>query len=104
DLEWLGIDWVGPPVVQSTRLDASLDACRRLLERGLAYPCVCTRGDVKSAQSAPQAGDAEPRYPGTCRGRFQSLEQAERATSRAAGVRFLVPAGRVELVDGVAGR
>jgi glutamyl-tRNA synthetase len=104
DLEWLGIDWTGPPVVQSTRLEASLEACRTLLDRGLAYPCVCTRGDVRSAQSAPHAGDVEPRYPGTCRGRFRSVEEAERATSRAAGVRFVVPPGRVELTDGFVGQ
>lgn len=103
DLEWLGLDWVGTPVLQSSRLEASLDAARKLLERGLAYPCVCSRSDVKSAQSAPHAGDAEPRYPGTCRGRFRSVEDAERATSKAAGVRFLVPPGPLEFVDGFAG-
>ena len=103
DLTWLGLDWDGPVTWQSSNLPASRDACRRLLEAGLAYACVCSRGDLRTAPSAPQAGVAEPRYPGTCRGKFASVEEAERLTGKPAGVRFLVPPGNVELVDGFSG-
>jgi glutamyl-tRNA synthetase len=64
---------------------------------------VCTRGELREAMGAPHAGDVELRYPGTCRGRFASIEDAERRTGRQAGLRFLVPDGKVALVDGVAG-
>src|SRR5205809_355989 len=39
DLTWLGLDWDGPVVVQSSRLEESALACARLIESGLAYPC-----------------------------------------------------------------
>jgi glutamyl-tRNA synthetase len=64
---------------------------------------VCSRGDLRTSQSAPQAGVSEPRYPGTCRGKFASVAEAERITGKPAGVRFIVPEGRVELVDSFAG-
>jgi glutamyl-tRNA synthetase len=103
DLEWLGLDWDGPVVVQSEGLSRIVDAANSLVARGLAYPCVCSRGDLRSAQSAPQAGDAEPRYAGTCRGRFRSVEEAERVSGKPAGLRFLVPDGDVTIDDGIAG-
>jgi glutamyl-tRNA synthetase len=103
DLEWLGLDWDGPVIVQSSRLDGITLAANRLVDQGLAYPCVCTRGDLQTAGSAPHAGAAEPRYPGTCRGRFSSIEDAERRSGKPAGLRFAVPAGTVEFIDGVAG-
>jgi glutamyl-tRNA synthetase len=101
DLEWLGIDWDGPPFVQSRGIDAIREAARELVAKGVAYACVCTRADLRSAQSAPQAGDVEPRYPGTCRDRFASLAAAR--AEREAGLRFRVPDGEVEIADGVAG-
>jgi glutamyl-tRNA synthetase len=104
DLEWLGLDWDGPALVQShglTRLNA---AVHELLANGQAYPCVCSRGDVLRAQSAPHAGESEPRYPGTCRGRFATLEEAERLTGREAGLRLLVPEGSIQIDDGFAGK
>jgi glutamyl-tRNA synthetase len=103
DLVWLGIDWDGPVVLQSSNLSASDAASDALLRNGLAYACVCTRSDLRTAQSAPQAGVAEPRYPGTCRGKFASVAEAERIAGKPAGVRFAVPPGRVDLVDSFAG-
>lgn len=104
DLEWLGLDWDGPVELQSAGVDNLRAAIASLVERGLAYPCVCTRGDLRAAASAPQHGDGEVHYPGTCRGRFASREEAERTSGRAAGLRFVVPPGAVELEDAIAGR
>ncbi len=101
DLEWLGLDWDGPVELQSEGLEQIRAAATDLLERGLAYPCVCTRGELRAA-SAPHAGEGELRYPGTCRGRFDSLETAESRSGRPAGVRFRVPAGTVKIRDGFA--
>ena len=103
DLEWLGLDWDGPPIVQSGGVAAILEFADRLVEMNAAYPCVCQRAEILSAQGAPHAGDAERRYPGTCRDRFTSLAEAERATGRPAGLRFRAPAGAVSFVDGIAG-
>jgi glutamyl-tRNA synthetase len=103
DLEWLGLDWDGPVLVQSTELLRLNAAVAALIDAGKAYPCVCSRGDIRSAQSAPHADSPEPRYPGTCRGRYSSFAEAERQSGRAAGARLLVPEGSVAIEDGVTG-
>lgn len=103
DLEWLGLDWDGPVIVQSSRLEAITARVDELVSRGLAYPCTCSRGDIRSTQSAPHPGAEEPRYPGTCRRRYESVADAERRSGRTAGIRFVVPEGPVRFVDGVAG-
>ncbi|MCC6527444.1 MAG: tRNA glutamyl-Q(34) synthetase GluQRS [Polyangiaceae bacterium] len=102
DLAWLGLEWDEAPLVQSEGLPRLRAAVAELVRRGAAYPCVCSRADVRRALSAPQAGEAEPRYPGTCRERFPSLEAAERRAGRAAGLRFRVPDGEVEIRDAFA--
>jgi len=73
-LKWLGFDW-DEEFVQSERKEIYRHARDILLERGLLYPCVCSRRDVESAQSAPHAGE-QLHYPGTCRGRFASWAEA----------------------------
>jgi glutamyl-Q tRNA(Asp) synthetase len=65
DLEWLGLAWDEPPLVQSRRRNRYADALVRLRSHGLLYPCFCTRADISAALQAPH-GKA-PHYPGTCR-------------------------------------
>jgi glutamyl-tRNA synthetase len=65
DLRWLGFDWDGPVEIQSARRDHYRDVHARLA--GKIFSCRCTRADLAQVQSAPHEGDAEPRYPGTCR-------------------------------------
>ena len=99
DLEWLGLDWDGDPLVQSADQIPYAEALQRLLREGAAYACVCSRSDIAAHIDAPQTGDGDLRYPGTCRGRFDSAEAAERATGRPAGVRLLVPPGAQHIRD-----
>jgi glutamyl-tRNA synthetase len=99
DLEWLGLDWDGPVVTQSSRLDALRGAAESLLQRGLAYRCFCSRADLRSAASAPQRGVDEQRYPGTCRSRSLS----DPALAGGYALRFRVPPGPIDFVDGIAG-
>lgn len=103
DLEWLGLDWDGEPSVQSAHLTRFDAAVQRLLDAGAAYPCVCARADLRTLARAPHAGDSEPRYPGTCRGRFATVADAERETGRPAGVRLCVPDGEISVADRVFG-
>ena len=72
DLEWLGLDWDGAPVYQSGRTRLYAQAFSRLEERGLVYPCYCTRAQ-RLAASAPHRG--EEIYSGRCR----DLSPEERA-------------------------
>jgi glutamyl-tRNA synthetase len=102
DLEWLGLDWDGEPWIQSHGIAAIESAAQDLLERGLAYPCVCTRKEIQAAASAPHSGDVTPRYPGTCRGKFKTLAEAEAESGRPAALRFVVPEGPVTVEDRVA--
>jgi glutamyl-Q tRNA(Asp) synthetase len=67
DLRWLGLDWDAEPLVQSQRVELYADALEDLRQRGLVYPCFCTRADVAASLTAPH-GDAGSSYPGTCRG------------------------------------
>lgn len=73
DLKWLGFDW-DEEYVQSGRKDIYRKALESLGD--LVYPCVCSRKDVESAQSAPHAGE-QLYYAGTCRGRFKSWAAAK---------------------------
>src|SRR5690349_15587387 len=66
DLRWLGLDWAGEPLVQSQRTAAYAAALEQLRQRGLVYPCFCTRADIALSLTAPH-GDAATGYPGTCR-------------------------------------
>jgi glutamyl-Q tRNA(Asp) synthetase len=78
DLEWLGIRWDGPVVMQSERIALYEAALEQLRAMGLLYPCFCTRAEVASevasSASAPH-GPQGPLYPGTCR----VLEEVERS-------------------------
>lgn len=104
DLEWLGLDWDGEVLLQSSGLPRLSQALEQLVRSGDAYACICSRGEVRAAASAPQAGVGELSYPGTCRGRFASAAEAERRTGRQAGYRFRVPPGSVAVDDGFSGR
>jgi glutamyl-tRNA synthetase len=102
DLEWLGLDWDGEPLVQSRDLSPYERACDELVSKGLAYACTCTRAEI-AALSAPHAGDRETRYPGTCRGKWRDARHAREATGREPGLRVVVPEGETEVVDELLG-
>ena len=88
DLAWLGIDWDGKPIVQTDRQNAHRAAFERLRDDGWIYPCVCTRKDIQRALSAPHREDLGSAYPGTCRDRFGSAQEAWRATGGEPAWRF----------------
>ena len=66
DLGWLGLDWDGEVRRQSDHLVDYQAALDRLRDRGLTYPCFCSRKDIAAAVAAPH-GPEGPLYPGTCR-------------------------------------
>jgi glutamyl-tRNA synthetase len=77
DLAALGLDWDGPVVRQSERLDLYAGALARLDADGLLYPCYCTRAEIREAASAPHGPLPGGVYPGTC-ARLTAAERAER--------------------------
>ena len=76
DLAWLGVDWRRPVRRQSEHMADYAEALKALGEKGVLYPCFCTRSEVRAeienADAAPHGPDG-PHYPGTCR----SLSRAE---------------------------
>ena len=71
----------------------------RLEERGLIYPCYCSRTELHAA-SAPHASDGTVLYAGTCR----NLTPSERAArTKAPCWRVRVPDEDVSFTDGVQG-
>lgn len=99
DLRWLGLDWDpcgGADFITQTHRSALYqDALERLRSQGLAYPCFCTRRDLKTLASAPHG--LEGVYPGICRDR-PDREQLL-ASGRPHSWRFRCPVAKVEFED-----
>jgi glutamyl-tRNA synthetase len=104
DLEFLGLDWDEGPVYQTTRTALYQSAIDDLVKKKRAYACICTRREVDLAASAPHAEDGSAIYPGTCRGRFASMEEARAVSGRSPAIRFAAPDETVVFEDGFAGQ
>jgi glutamyl-Q tRNA(Asp) synthetase len=63
-LDKLGLEWDGPVIYQSTRLERYRAVLDDLARRGFAYPCACTR---REQEDSALAIDGSRIYPGTCR-------------------------------------
>ena len=106
DLWWLGLDWDQGPVVggpeesyyQSERTELYQAALEKLEEKGLVYPCFCTRAELHAA-SAPHREDGQVVYAGTCR-HLTAAEIAEKAKHRAPALRLRVPEETWGFTDG----
>ncbi len=90
DLLWLGLGWDGEVRLQSRHLAEYRVVLDALAQRGLTYPCFCSRAaiarEIAASVAAPQAPDGSAVYPGTCR----TLSPARAAARMAAGERFVV--------------
>ena len=112
DMRWLGLDWdEGPetggpfgPYFQSARQDLYRAALAKLAAEGLLYPCYCTRAELARVAGAPQEGEEERRYPGTCRRLSRRQIRRFQAQGRPAALRLAVPGETLEFADLVAGR
>ena len=93
-LEAHGFQWQGEVMVQSRRKARYLEILDDLLERGLAYPCGCTRREV---QAAGMPGVEGVVYAGTCR---DGLAEGRRPRA----LRLRVPDREICFEDLVQGR
>ena len=96
DLAWLGLSADGPDPVpyQSERSELYQHYYDVLADRGLVYPCFCSRSQLHAA-SAPHRSDGQVVYQGTCRGLSPEEIAAKRKTK--------APAWRVQVPDEVIG-
>lgn len=88
DFEALGLTWDEGPYFQNDRDEAYEAVFDELVDRGLVYPCFCTRADLHAA-SAPHRGEKLV-YAGTCRG-LSSSEVSKRSEERKPAHRLIVP-------------
>ena len=65
DLGAFGFEWDGPVLWQSTRFECYRQYLDRLLDRGLAYACQCSRRSLR--QQGVAIGPLGQIYPGNCR-------------------------------------
>ena len=107
DLRWLGLDWdEGPdiggpymPYIQSERQEIYTMYLQRLQDKGLIYPCYCSRAEIARVASAPH-GNEGPRYPGTCRYLTQAQCKQHEANNRHPSLRLRVDDERtVSFID-----
>lgn len=110
DLRWLGLDWDGDMLFQSSRLEAYQAALETLKAQRLLYPCVCTRADIAASGLAPHGqephgqalhGQTGTVYPGTCRGRVPV--DGEPAAWRVDMAAAVAMAGPLDWLDEIAG-
>ena len=82
DLEWLGLSWPQPVMVQSERFEIYQAALDELRDRELVYPCWATRRDIHAEIEKrtdggtrwPRDPDGAPLYPGL----YRNIPEAER--------------------------
>ena len=99
DLAWLGLDYDRETPAQSKRTEVYDRYFELLREKGLLYPCYCTRSQLHSV-NAPHLSDGTYVYPGTCRG----LSEAQRAAfGRKGAWRVQVPDRLWQLTDRIQG-
>ncbi|MEK6245372.1 MAG: tRNA glutamyl-Q(34) synthetase GluQRS [Pseudomonadota bacterium] len=100
-LDAFGLEWDGPVVYQSARLDLYQDALRKLKTH--SYPCACTR---KELEDSALAIDGSRIYPGTCRDgiiKGKAARVSPRAGRTAFAVRLRTDATPVRFTDRVQG-
>lgn len=100
DLAWLGLDFDGEVLYQSRRAEIYAAYAQKLEEKGLLYPCYCSRAELHAA-SAPHLTDNTPVYNRKC------LLRAERGElppeGRKPAFRVMVPDKRLGFSDGIKG-
>lgn len=104
-LRWLGLDWDEEPVYQSADPAPYRAALEKLVAQRRAYPCRCTRSQILAASlSAPNEGDHELRYPGTCRPGPDDPIDAAQLDDAGVSWRFVAPDEEVPFEDAFVGR
>lgn len=108
DLSAIGVTTSREIVRQSERFDLYRDAIAQLTASGNAYPCYCSRreirAEIEAAAQAPNGNLPDGAYPGTCRDLTES-ERAEReAEGRKPALRLRTSGETYVVNDLVAGR
>ena len=68
-LAWLGLDWDGDVVLQTSRIERHAEIARELLAAGKAYRCYCTPEELEQMRARQRAEKRFVGYDGTWRDR-----------------------------------
>ena len=99
DLLWLGLTWDRETAPQSQRSHVYDEYFGILKEKGLLYPCYCTRSQLHNV-NAPHLSDGTYVYAGTCR---NLTKQEQAAFRRDPAWRVMVPDRMWQVEDQVQG-
>lgn len=102
-LKWLGLDWDEEIVYQSTRIDLYKSAIEKLLEKGNAYRCFCSKEKIAEERKQAEMSGSGYYYSGTCRNLDEKLVQANIKNDQPFSVRISVPEGYTEFDDSIYG-
>jgi glutamyl-tRNA synthetase len=111
-LKFLGLDWDEGPVMgggfgpyfQSQRLPIYQDLVRRLLERGRAYRCFCSRERLEALRKEQEAAKTRFHYDRRCRGLAEDEVRARIGAGEPSVVRLAIDDGETVVEDLIRGR
>lgn len=100
-LDWLGLDYDEPPVLQSGRATRHGEVAEQLLAMGHAYRCYATPEDLEAMREAQRAARQPMRYDG----RWRDRDPAEAPAGTPFVIRLKTPTeGETVIEDAVQGR
>jgi glutamyl-tRNA synthetase len=100
-LAWLGIDWDGEAIYQSTRLDRHRAAVEELLAAGRAYRCYATPDELEAMREAARREGRARLYDG----RWRDRDPSEAPAGIKPAIRLKAPLdGETVVEDAVQGR
>jgi glutamyl-tRNA synthetase len=104
-LKWLGLDWHGEPIIQSTRLELYKKNAEELVKNGHAYYCFCSKERLEEVRKDQEAKKLPSCYDRHCRN-LSEEEIANNLESRTPFViRLKVPeSGIIEFEDVIKGK
>jgi glutamyl-tRNA synthetase len=68
-MTWLGLEYDEGPFYQTHRFERYNEVIGRLLDKGLAYRCDCSKDRLETLREQQMAAKQKPRYDGHCRNR-----------------------------------
>jgi len=89
-LSWLGLNWDEGPLFQSKRLDLYRQAIQTLLDKGFAYRCYTSEGELEEMREAQKARKEAPRYDNRHRNLTLEQQTAYEAEGRRPVIRFKI--------------
>ncbi|MCX8111009.1 MAG: glutamate--tRNA ligase [Syntrophorhabdaceae bacterium] len=99
DLKWLDIHWDEGPIRQTERLEIYKEYADRLIEKGLAYHCFCTKDELEQMRRAYLSRRLPPRYNGRCRELKSDTIKEYLKEGRESVIRFISPMKPVHFTD-----